>query len=40
VRTDNMPTCAIFAVHSDIGLWTEFKDAEKEFLFYDYPKLK
>jgi phosphohistidine phosphatase len=40
VRTDNMPTCAIFAVRSKIEFWTEFKDAEKEFLFYDYPKLK
>jgi len=40
VQTDNMPTCAIFAVSSDIDSWTEFKNAKKEFLFFDYPKLK
>ncbi len=39
VRTDNMPTCAIFAVQSIIVSWTEFENAKKEFLFFDYPKL-
>jgi len=38
VRTDNMPTCAIFAIRADIEHWREFADAEKEFLFFDYPK--
>lgn len=38
VRTDNMPTCAIFAVQADIDSWQDFVKAEKKFLFYDYPK--
>lgn len=40
VRTDNMPTCAIFAVQSDIEDWSEFEKGKKDFLFFDYPKLK
>lgn len=40
VQTDNLPTCAIFAVRADINSWEEFKNAKKEFLFFDYPKLK
>lgn len=40
VQTDNLPTCAIFAVRADINAWEEFKNAKKEFLFFDYPKLK
>jgi len=35
---DNMPTCSVFAVKADIKNWSEFKDAEKEFWFFDYPK--
>lgn len=38
VRTDNMPTCAIFAVQAEIEKWQDFAKAEKKFLFYDYPK--
>ncbi len=38
VRIDDMPTCAIFAVKVDIKEWKEFKDAEKEYWFFDYPK--
>jgi phosphohistidine phosphatase len=40
VRIDDMPTCAIFAVKADIKDWSEFKDAEKEYWFFDYPKAK
>ena len=40
LRTDNMPTCSIFTVQSDCNNWTEFSSAKKEFLFFDYPKLK
>jgi len=38
VKTDNMPTCSIFAVSADIKKWKDFRDAEKSFLFFDYPK--
>jgi phosphohistidine phosphatase len=40
VRIDDMPTCAIFAVKADIKDWSEFKDAEKQYWFFDYPKAK
>jgi phosphohistidine phosphatase len=38
VRTDNMPTCSIFAVQADVETWKDFGSAEKKFLFFDYPK--
>lgn len=38
VRVDDMPTCSIFAVKADIKDWAEFKDAEKQYWFFDYPK--
>ena len=38
VIIDNMPTCAIFAVQADVKHWKDFADAEKKFLFFDYPK--
>ncbi|HUR11939.1 MAG TPA: histidine phosphatase family protein [Flavitalea sp.] len=38
VRIDNMPTSAVFAVKADISQWGDFKNAQKEFLFFDYPK--
>jgi len=38
VRIDNMPTCAVFAVSIDTDKWASFKEAEKNFLFFDYPK--
>lgn len=40
VRIDDMPTCAIFAVKADIKEWTEFREAEKQYWFFDYPKAK
>ncbi|HEX6430758.1 MAG TPA: histidine phosphatase family protein [Niastella sp.] len=40
VRIDDMPTCAIFAVKADIEDWSAFKDAEKQYWFFDYPKAK
>jgi phosphohistidine phosphatase len=36
--TDSMPTCAVFAVQADIKEWKDFADAERKFLFMDYPK--
>ena len=38
VRVDNMPTCAMFALQTDVDSWKDFKSAEKKFLFFDYPK--
>lgn len=38
VRIDDMPTCAIFAVQAETGQWKDFLKAEKQFLFFDYPK--
>jgi len=34
----NMPTCAIFALKTKTVHWKEFREAQKEFLFFDYPK--
>ena len=38
VRIDDMPTCSVFAVSSETSAWSEFEQAEKKFLFFDYPK--
>ena len=38
IRIDNMPTCGIFAVECQTGKWSEFGQANKLFLFFDYPK--
>lgn len=37
-RTDNIPTCGIFAVSIEAKKWNKFRDAKKKFLFFDYPK--
>ncbi len=37
-QLDNMPTSSVFAVKADIKNWSDFKDAKKEFWFFDYPK--
>lgn len=37
-RVDDMPTCAVFALHIKTNSWKDFRDAEKEFWFFDYPK--
>jgi phosphohistidine phosphatase len=37
-RIDNIPTCGIFAVKIDCDKWANFRNAKKEFLFFDYPK--
>jgi phosphohistidine phosphatase len=39
IRTDNVPTCGIFAVRAAIDKWNAFETAKKDFWFYDYPKL-
>jgi len=37
-NVDDMPTCAVFAVKVDIEKWKDFREAKKEFWFFDYPK--
>lgn len=37
-KIDDMPTCGIFAVKAKIKHWSDFKDADKEFWFFDSPK--
>ena len=38
VRVDDMPTCAVFALQAETDTWKDFLSAEKNFLFFDYPK--
>lgn len=37
-KIDNIPTCGIFAIKIKGKHWSDFKAAEKEFWFADYPK--
>ena len=37
---DNMPTCGIFAVRIQIKTWSEFREAEKNFWFFESPKMQ
>lgn len=38
IRVDDIPTCGIFGIKTSASSWTDFKNAEKEFWFFDYPK--
>jgi phosphohistidine phosphatase len=38
-KIDDMPTCGIYAVKIDIASWKEFKTSNKQFWFFDAPKL-
>jgi phosphohistidine phosphatase len=38
VRIDNIPTCGVFAIKVDAKHWADFKEAKKDFWFFDYPK--
>ncbi len=38
VHVDDMPTCAVFALHIKTNSWKDFRIDEKEFWFFDYPK--
>jgi phosphohistidine phosphatase len=33
-----MPTCAVFALKINTNDWKNFREADKQFLFFDYPK--
>lgn len=37
-RIDNIPTCGVFAIKIYSDTWSNFREAKKEFLFFDYPK--
>lgn len=37
IRIDNVPTCGMFAITFQ-GSWQQFREAQKTFLFFDYPK--
>ncbi|MEO6583780.1 MAG: histidine phosphatase family protein [Ferruginibacter sp.] len=37
-RVDNIPTTGIFAARANVKHWAAFKAAEKEFIFFDFPK--
>ena len=38
VKVDDMPTCALFAIQAETENWKNFQEAEKKFLFFDYPR--
>ncbi len=38
VHVDDMPTCAVYAIAADTDKWASFEKAEKDFLYFDYPK--
>ena len=37
-RVDNIPTCGVFAIKIKLNNWKDFRNTEKEFWFFDYPK--
>jgi phosphohistidine phosphatase len=37
-RVDNIPTSGVFAIKINANSWKDFRKAEKEFWFFDYPK--
>ena len=37
-KTDNIPTCGVFAVTLKAKHWSDFAEAKKEFWFFDFPK--
>ena len=39
IRINDMPTCGIFAVACNVLHWSGFMEAEKVFLFFEYPKM-
>lgn len=39
-KIDEMPTCSVFAVHSNAKTWKDFGHASHEFWFFEFPKMK
>ncbi|MBX2931506.1 MAG: histidine phosphatase family protein [Chitinophagaceae bacterium] len=40
VQIDDMPPCGVFAIKIHTTTWNDFLTAKKEYLFFDYPKIK
>ena len=40
VQIDNMPTASVFALTANTNKWKDFVEAEKTFLFFEYPIIK
>lgn len=38
VKIDDMPTCAVFSCKINIKKWKRFRENEREFWFFEYPK--
>lgn len=38
IRVDNVPTCGIFAIKTNVSNWQDFRKGQNEFWFFDYPK--
>jgi phosphohistidine phosphatase len=38
IKTNNVPTCGVFAVQVPVDSWKFFESSKKDFWFYDYPK--
>ena len=39
-RVDDMPTCSVFALEVDVKKWKDFREAKKDFLFFDHLKVE
>ena len=37
-KIDNLPTSGVYAVKIHTNHWKDLKEAQKEFMFFDYPK--
>lgn len=37
-KINGMPTCGVFGVEADIDSWKDFEQAQKKFLYFDFPK--
>lgn len=35
---DHMPTCAVFGLTTQAASWSGFREAPRDFLFFDYPR--
>jgi phosphohistidine phosphatase len=38
VKVDHMPTCGVYGIRLVADSWTDFRGANKEFWFFDFPK--
>ncbi len=40
VRIEDMPTCALYGIKADIEHWKDFRNSNKTFWFFNYPRQK